>query len=170
MDGTQQVVARAKQSHEREFRRQSAQLEQERRQWEQAYQIEQADLDRQQNNFAAGSEAPGGFRLANRADGAGYIEMWVGGAGPSCADLMGQDNDDWLALTDPNFVDIIEFTITSNPFEGFVEEKDGSRVNQRTNEVTVAMMGQLQLDDRISRRIEDTIRVRNDFIWRSPAP
>lgn len=125
------------------------------------------NVDREQNNFNAADAAPGGFRRAVRADGAGYIEMWVGGAGPTCGDNEGVAGDDWFPLTDPDFVDITTFTIVTTQFNDSVTGESGTTTNQRTNEVKFEMIGVLQLDDSITRELEDTIKVRNDVIWKS---
>jgi type IV pilus assembly protein PilW len=121
------------------------------------------DVDRDQDNFA--SAAPGAFRLADD-NGIGYLEMWVGGGTVDCSDDTGQNDDDWFALTDPDFVDITAFNITPLQIDSSIEEGGGT-LNVRSNTVDLELIGVLRLDNNITRRIVDRIRVRNDFIFKS---
>lgn len=137
------------------------------------------NLDRNQDNFGHGGTAPGGitfsntdfqfggFRLADDS-GIGYVEMWVGDGSAACDDAQGADDDEWLALTDPAFVDVTTFLIDRNEDieDEIVPEESGSEIRQRTNEVKVTMIGTLRSNADVTKRIEDTIKVRNDFILR----
>jgi type IV pilus assembly protein PilW len=125
------------------------------------------NVDRDQDNF--GTSAPGGFRLADR-DGVGFIEMWVGGDGLDCGDAFDSGADNWLALTDPEFVDITIFSVVTSELVETVPFEDGSEINQQVNQVKFEMVGELILDANITRRIEDTIRVRNDYVFQSTPP
>jgi len=125
------------------------------------------NLDRDQNGDGT-ADGAGGFRRS--VDGtAGFIEMWVGDATPSCTGT----HADWIGLTDPDFVDVTLFSIDdqfpgSESFTGSVIEEGGGTLNQTTRQIKVQIAGTLVLDDNISRSIEDTINVRNDYIWRAP--
>jgi hypothetical protein len=121
------------------------------------------NVDRDQDNYTANAR-PGGFRRSVRAsDGAGFIEMWVGGTtGFGCG-----SGSDWFALTDPDFVDITWFNITPTQYEESVPDEGGSTVHQRTTQVRIHMIGSLRLEPTIVREIEDTIRIRNDVVWRT---
>lgn len=137
------------------------------------------NLDRNQDNFGHTGTDPGGisfqntdfqfggFRLADDG-GIGYVEMWVGDGTATCGDTQGAANDDWLALTDPAFVDISTFLIDRNEDIDveIVEEESGSEIHQVMNEVKITMVGTLRSNADVTKSIEDTIKVRNDFIVR----
>jgi prepilin peptidase dependent protein B len=121
------------------------------------------NLDRDQDGGSDSFRA-GGFRLSPSA-GPGSIEMWVGAATatPACSDTAGGD---WVAMTDPDFVNITRFTIdSSNSVESSITEEGGGILSQRSRQVKVVIAGELILDSSITRTIEDTIRVRNDYLW-----
>lgn len=117
------------------------------------------NLDRDQDGDASENGA-GGFRRVVDG-GVGRIEMWVGGNSPNCA---ATDND-WMAVTDDEFVDVTVFAIDdSASFAGTLVGEGGSTITQRTREINIQIEGQLLLDNDITRRIEDTIKVRNDYL------
>ena len=122
-------------------------------------------IEREAARWGTGSIGGGGFRLA-MTSGVGQIEMWTGIDAPP-NDCGGND---WVAVTDPGFVDITEFTIEEDDdetgsFTHTMTREDGSvLMTMRAREVLMRMVGQLLIDPTITRRIEDTIRVRNDFI------
>lgn len=127
------------------------------------------NLDRDQT-FGT-NDGAGGFRLQD-SGGVGYIEMWVGGGDttPTCNDLPGAGSpvDNWIALTDPNIVDIRNFTVdTSGSLLGSLPEDEATTINQETRQIKVVIEGELLVDRRIKRMVEDTIKVRNDRIWRT---
>ena len=102
----------------------------------------------------------------------GEIEMGVGGGAtsPTCDDAPGSGSpaDNWIALTDPNIVDIRKFTVdTSGSLLGSLPEDDATTINQETRQINVVIEGELLVDRRIKRMVEDTIKVRNDRIWRT---
>lgn len=122
------------------------------------------NLDRNQDGDASTDDA-GAFRRAE-VGGIGFIEMWVGGSSPDCAAASNVANDDWMALSDPDFVDITTFVVNAdNSITASLEEEGGATLNQRTREVLIQIEGALRLDNSITRRIEDTIKVRNDYLW-----
>jgi prepilin peptidase dependent protein B len=128
-------------------------------------------LDRDWDGNAAADDA-GGFRLVTDG-GVGRIEMWVGDNGPDCA--AGNDQD-WVAITDPDFVDITEFLVNdAASFDGCVVGEAGSTITQFTRQIQVQLTGALVRNDNdpfpITRRIEDVIKVRNDMIEKGlPCP
>jgi hypothetical protein len=94
------------------------------------------------------------------------MEMWVGAGDPDC----GADDADWIELTDPNAFTITTFLIADGEsFERDVAGED-EVVTVRQREIKIILEGELKSDSRdpdrdmLSRRVEDTIRVRNDFI------
>ena len=127
-------------------------------------------LEREAPTGEPGTVGGGGFRLAT-TNGVGRIEMWTGAAAPP-ADCSGNN---WIAVTDPGFVNITELTIQEDEgltetFSDTILRKDGSvLLNIRARQVRMVMEGQLLIEPTITRRIEDTIRVRNDFI-ETPGP
>lgn len=125
-------------------------------------------IEREAPDGEPGAIGGGGFRLA-MASGVGQIEMWTGIDAPP-NDCSGND---WVAVTDSGFVDITDFTIEEDDdetgsFTFTITREDGSTLmTMRAREVRMQMEGQLLIDPSITRRIEDTIRVRNDFIQSS---
>lgn len=125
------------------------------------------NLDRNQDGNASTDDA-GAFRRSDDG-GVGFIEMWVGGSGVVC----GEDGDQWLRLTDPNIVDIDVFEITLVNLQDSLAEDGGATLTQNTREVNIRIGGRLRIDENdssrpeIRREIEDTIRVRNDFLVRT---
>ncbi len=115
-------------------------------------------LDRNWDGDATNDDA-GGFRRAT-SNGAGLIEIWVGDSSPDCTAI----STDWVPVTDPGFVDITTFTV--NDDESFTETSGtgGATVSQRARYIQMILQGELILDDSINRRIEDSIKVRNDII------
>lgn len=122
------------------------------------------NVDRKQNNFNETDVAPGAFRRSIRdSDDVGFMEMWVGGAEVGCGDPVG--DGDWYQLTDPDFVDIRSFEITTTEIEESAPGSEGITVHQMTTNVKFIMIGALRLDPSIERRIEDSIKIRNDYVW-----
>jgi type II secretory pathway pseudopilin PulG len=140
------------------------------------------NVDRDQDNFNHPGVAPGaiafvdsdfqsgGFRRVQDVDEIGVIEMWVGDGSADCGDDVLQPDDDWLELTDRNYVDIVDFSVVPNTIETSILDEDGNGISQSTNAIKVVMEGALRIDDQITRRIEDTVKVRNDFIEKVVAP
>ena len=115
-------------------------------------------LDRNWDGDATNDDA-GGFRRAT-SNGAGLIEIWVGDSSPNCT----ATSTDWVPVTDPGLVDITTFTV--NDDQSFTETASGTggtTATQRARHVQMILEGELILDDSITRRIENSIRVRNDF-------
>ena len=120
------------------------------------------DVDRSQNNFNGLADyEPGGFRLADD-NGVGSLEMWVGDGDVQC---IGDDSD-WLALTDPDTVDITTFNVTPTEISASIEDGGGT-LTISSNAIELEIVGVLRLDNTITRHILDRVRVRNDFISRS---
>jgi len=116
-------------------------------------------LDRNWDGNAASDDA-GGFRRVT-ANGVGVIEIWVGGAAPVCSGT----SEDWLAVTDPNVVDVTSFNVDDGlSSSASVAGGSGSTLTKRTREIQMQLEGRLVIDHKITRRIEDRITVRNDFM------
>jgi len=119
------------------------------------------NLDRNWDGVA-NTDAAGGFAL-DTSGAVGVIKMWVGDASPSCATAQVANNADWIEVTDPGFVNITEFELDRDgQFESNVESGTGT-LTQRTRVIRMQIRGELILDTTINRRIEDTVKVRNDF-------
>ena len=90
----------------------------------------------------------------------GVVEVWTGTTVPSCA-----NSANWVAITDPEFVNITEFTVnTDESFNETIEGTGGApTITLRTRQVQMAIQGELLLDDTIRRRIEDNVKVRNNL-------
>ena len=129
----------------------------------------------------ATNDSKGGFRLIDDG-GVGVIQMWVSddASVPTCGD----DNDaaGWLAITDPNIVDIVAFTIDDDLSvdKSIFQEEGEEEYTQRQRYLELAIEGELVLEQRmgwvagtddimIRRRVEDIITVRNDYLW-PPVP
>ena len=133
-------------------------------------------LDRESDSAGTvTNDDAGGFRrVTTLNDPIGLIIMWVGDATPTpnCNaafppwdDDVDNDPDGWMAITDPDLVDITTFTV--NDDESFTETASGTggtTATQRARHVQMILEGELILDDSITRRIENSIRVRNDFL------
>jgi type II secretory pathway component PulJ len=119
------------------------------------------DLDRAwDDDGGSTNNDSGGFRRT-LSGGVGVIEMWIGDASPNC----NANSDDWVAVTDPGFVDITQFTVDDDDsFEDTVSEEGGATFNQRVRQINITVSGQLIMDNDINRTLIDEIRVRNDFI------
>lgn len=117
-------------------------------------------LDRNWDGDAS-NDGAGAFRRVV-SDGVGQIEMWVGGSKPdSCTTASAN----WMPLTDSNIVHISALTISDDDsFEGSILEEGGTYVTKRTRRVDLEVVGQLVKDQSITRRMRDSITVRNDFI------
>lgn len=116
------------------------------------------ELDRDWDGDST-EDAPGGFRLVTAA-GIGRIEMWVGDASPDCA----ASSDDWMAVTDPNAFDITTFSVSDDDSYTGTATVKGSSYSQRVREIKLVIEGELISDTSITRRIEDSIKIRNDLL------
>jgi len=133
-------------------------------------------LDRDFSGRVIYAEDPAaGFRLRNDAgSGVAWIEMYTGNAQPNCSAADGADG--WIELTDPGTVNITEFTVDdAGSFTKEVPESKTVTFDSRQREIKIILEGQLVVEEDmvsagtladtiVSRRLEDTIYVRNDFI------
>jgi len=120
-------------------------------------------LDRDQDGDATTDDA-GGFRrqtIAIDGETRGYIEMWVGDESPACDDPPGGD---WSPVSDPDLADVTTFGFTLNDITASVVDGNGATVTQHTREIAIIIAGELAADRTITRSIEDSIKVRNDFL------
>jgi type II secretory pathway component PulJ len=128
----------------------------------------------------ASNDPKGGFRrreIPVDGDDRGIIEMWInnaaGNAMPACDPGV---EDGWVAVTDPNSIDILEFTIDDGlSQEETITRESGASFTQRQRQLKFAIEGELVIEQKmgwvktndpimVRRRIEDSITVRNDYI------
>jgi prepilin peptidase dependent protein B len=124
----------------------------------------------------ATNNSKSGFRLVDD-DGVGVIEMWVDeeAAVPDCD---AENDNRWVPVTDPNIVNIVDFSINDSlSVEKSVFQDDGeTEYTQRQRYLQLAVEGELVLEQRmgwvagdndimVRRRVEDIITVRNDYLW-----
>lgn len=120
-------------------------------------------LDRDQDGDATEDDA-GGFRRME-IDEIGEIQMWIGDASPDCG--ADEDDADWVAMTDPDQVDITGFTVNDDLSynEVLLADGDGNPLtSQRVRRILMTIQGELIQDDSITRTIETTIKIRNN-LW-----
>ena len=91
--------------------------------------------------------------------------MWVDNE--SIPDCSSTDPLEWVAITDPGFVNITLFDVdnedTAGTYTTDFGEAGGATLRQHVRFVQMQIDGELLIDDTISRRIVDTVNVRNDF-------
>ena len=102
--------------------------------------------------------------------------MWVHADDtPTCGDA---DNaDGWLAVTDPNIVNITAFTLDPalNTEKSIFQDAGLSSFTQFQRHLRLAIEGELVLEDKmgwnitddkvkVRRHVEDVIKVRNDYL------
>lgn len=135
----------------------------------------------------ATDDSKGGFRRVEveiRPDEVvGVIQMWVNADAtvPACGDAI--DAAGWMEVTDPNIVDIVDFSVDDDlSIDKSIFQDDGeSEFTQRQRYLRLAVEGELVLErsmvDRLGwneilrtrRRVQDHITVRNDYLW-PPVP
>lgn len=110
---------------------------------------------------SATNDGAGAFRLI-QSNGVGVLEMWTGNAAVDCA----SDSNDWLAITDPDIVNVYLFEVNDDASYSEVIDVDGggSDILQKVRKVRMRLGGRLVFDPQILRIIEETIRVRNDLV------
>lgn len=139
-------------------------------------------LDRLENlDGDATNDSKGGFRRVVEND-VGIIQMWVNSEAdaPACGDATNADG--WMAVTDPNIIDITALTIddSMSAEKSIFQEAGTTSYTQRQRQLLLAVEGELILEQRmgwnqddnplmVQRRVEDVINVRNDFLT-PPAP
>lgn len=124
-------------------------------------------IEREAPDGDPGVVGGGGFRRVTTAGGVGIIEMWTGDTAPPSGCT---NSASWIAVTDPDLVNITELTINRDDgsFENELKREDGSvLLTQRVRQVNIQIQGELLIDSTITKRLQDVIRVRNDFIQSS---
>lgn len=110
------------------------------------------------------NDAAGGFRLIMDGD-IGALEMWTGDkdSTPACdADLGGS----WVQVTNSDSMNITNFNIDDALSYDQVISDDGAgnTISQRVRKIRFRIDAQLVTAANVSRRMEDVITIRNDFL------
>jgi type II secretory pathway component PulJ len=119
------------------------------------------------NDGDATNDAAGGFRRqqTNADPAIGWLEMWTGDAPPALANCH-DDNDNWVRITNPDSMDITQFTVNDGDLS-YTEEifNDGVKtISQRVRKLRFQIDARLVNASGITRRMEDVISVRNDIL------
>ena len=119
-------------------------------------------MDRDHDGDSTENAAGGFRRVINR--GVGVIEMWTGNAAPDCSSAAGTTS--WVQITDPEDMDIFAFAVDDNLSytQEILNDGAGNIVSQKVRKIRMNLRGRLVVDNRIARRIEDVISVRNDLL------
>jgi len=128
------------------------------------------DFDGDSTKDDAADNKAGGFRRVevdpdNDGEFVGMLEMWTGEGIPACD--AAPYSDDWVAVTDPEDMDIFVFAVDDNLSYTEVIQNDaaGNRLSQQVRKIRMNMQGRLVYDPTIVRRVEDVITVRNDVLF-----
>ncbi len=108
-------------------------------------------------------DAAGGFRLS-AIGGIGALEMWTGDE-DSAPDCDAEDTD-WVQVTNPGSMNITGFNINDALSYSQVISDDGAgnTISQRVRKIRFRIDAQLVTAANITRRMEDVISIRNDFL------
>ena len=123
-------------------------------------------MDRDLDGDAVADDAGGFRRISDPALGVDVIEMWTGGA-PDAGTSVGTAADGWVQITDPEVVEITDFSISDNlSYTEVVQTNaDGTpKIMQDVRKLRISLRGRLILDPNIERHLEDVISVRNDML------
>ena len=118
------------------------------------------NLDRDHDGDAT-EDGAGGFRRVV-AGGVGQIQMWIGDASPDC----GASHADWVAVTNAGDMDITSFVVSDGLSYSEVLLADGNGnplTTQKIRKITMTLDARLIHDNNITRRIQNAIRVRNNY-------
>jgi type II secretory pathway component PulJ len=123
------------------------------------------EMDREFNGDSTDDSAGGFRRRSGVVDGeaVGWLEMYTGATQPNEAC---DGAEDWVAITDPTYINIISFTVDDglSYTEVVLQDIHGNVVSQKVRKIRMNLQGQLVMDPTIVRRMEDVISVRNNVI------
>lgn len=116
--------------------------------------------DRNQDGNATNDNG-GGFRL-NRINGIGILEAWTGSGTPSCTSIA----TDWLAITNPDMIDVRIFQVDDDQSYTEVIDQDetGAQIRQKIRKIRMQATARLIKNPEITRTEQDTILVRNNLV------
>jgi len=121
-------------------------------------------LDRSHDGNSTNDDA-GGFRLS--MDGAtGVLEMWTGDDAQGVPDCDADRGGSWVVVTNPATMNITDFNIDDDLSYTQVIFNDGAgnTISQRVRKVRFRIDAELVAAANITRRMEDVISIRNDFL------
>jgi len=101
-------------------------------------------------------DAVGGFRYST-IGGVGVIQMRVSGNSAANCD----DGTDWELITDPNIVDITNFSISNT--DSYTESLSATGDVQVVEKIRLSINGRMAANHSVQREIQDLILVRNDI-------
>lgn len=116
--------------------------------------------DRNQDGNAT-NDSGGGFRLSS-VGGIGTLETWTGSGTPTCNSTA----DDWLAITNPDIIDVRMFQVddAKSYIEVIDQDESGTQLRQKVRKIRMQATARLIKNPEISRTEQDTILVRNNLV------
>jgi type II secretory pathway component PulJ len=123
-------------------------------------------MDRNHDGNSTEDDAGGFRRVTHPVLGVDVIEMWTGGAPEPDSSICSSDAG-WVQITDPEVVEITEFSINDDLSYTEVIQTDAAgnpTLSQVVRKFRINLQGQLVLDDDIKRNVQDVISVRNDIL------
>jgi len=122
-------------------------------------------MDRDHDGNSIEDDAGGFRRRTDPATGVDALEMWTGDASPDCSSAALADG--WVQITDPEVVEITNFSIDDSETYSEPIRTDAAGtplLTQVTRKLRINLGGRLVLDNNINREVEDVISVRNDLL------
>jgi len=122
-------------------------------------------MDRDHDGNSILDDAGGFRRRPDPTTGVNVIEMWAGGASPSCGSAPLSNG--WVQITDPDVMEITDFSINDGPSYTEVIQTDAAGnalLSQVSRKLRINLQGRLVLDPNVTREVEDVISVRNDLL------
>ncbi len=109
-------------------------------------------------------DAAGGFRLSMDGD-VGALEMWTGD-GDSEADCDAEAGGSWVVVTNPATMNITDFNVDDalSYIQVITDDGAGNTISQRVRKIRFRVDAQLVAAPNVTRRMEDVISIRNDFL------
>lgn len=116
--------------------------------------------DRNQDGNATNDQG-GGFRLISVND-IGIIQTWTGSGAPDCT----SGSEDWLAITNPDIINVSAFRVDDEQshIEVIDEDASGSQLRQKIRKIRMQATASLVRNPDISRTEQDTVLVRNNLV------
>jgi hypothetical protein len=122
-------------------------------------------MDRDHDGNSVADDAGGFRRVTDPNTGVDVIEMWTGDEAPNCGSAPLAAG--WVQITDPEVVEITNFSISDAPSYSDVIRTDADGVpllTQVARKLRINLQGRLVLQNNIQREVEDVISVRNDLL------
>ncbi len=109
-------------------------------------------------------DAAGGFRLGAEGD-VGTLEMWTGDE-DSVPDCGAEAGGSWVVVTNSATMNITDFNVddTLSYVQVISDDGAGNTISQRVRKVRFRVDAALVAAPAVTRRMEDVISIRNDFL------